>query len=170
MKRLILINGTMGVGKTATSKRLQTLLPNSVFLDGDWCWDASPFIVNDETKAMVLRNIAYLLTSFLTCSVYENVILCWVMHERRIIDAILAQLPQAGYALHIFTLVCTEEALVRRIDADIARGVRMPQDTRRCVERLPLYALMDTRKVDVSDIDAAQAAERIKALLLRPAP
>jgi tRNA uridine 5-carbamoylmethylation protein Kti12 len=50
MKNLIFINGTMGVGKTATSRELQKLLPNCVFLDGDWCWDMSPFIVNDETK------------------------------------------------------------------------------------------------------------------------
>ncbi len=54
MKNFIVINGTMGVGKTATGKQLQKLLPNCVFLDGDWCWDASPFIVNEETKAMVL--------------------------------------------------------------------------------------------------------------------
>ncbi len=35
MKKLILINGTMGVGKTATSNALLQLLPQSVFLDGD---------------------------------------------------------------------------------------------------------------------------------------
>jgi len=27
-----------GVGKTATSRELQKLLSNCVFLDGDWCW------------------------------------------------------------------------------------------------------------------------------------
>lgn len=43
MKRLILIGGTMGVGKTAVCRELQKLLPGNVFLDGDWCWDAVPF-------------------------------------------------------------------------------------------------------------------------------
>ena len=52
MKRLYLIGGTMGVGKTTVSQQLKHDLPNSVFLDGDWCWDASPFQVTEETKAM----------------------------------------------------------------------------------------------------------------------
>ena len=56
-KMLYLIGGTMGVGKTAVSKQLQKDLPNSVFLDGDWCWDAHPFQVTEETKAMVIDNI-----------------------------------------------------------------------------------------------------------------
>ncbi len=32
MKNLIFINGTMGVGKTATGRELQKLLPNVFFL------------------------------------------------------------------------------------------------------------------------------------------
>ena len=65
MKTLYMIGGTMGVGKTTVCQQLKQDLPNSVFLDGDWCWDASPFQVNDETKAMVTNNICYLLNNFL---------------------------------------------------------------------------------------------------------
>ena len=73
MKTLYLIDGTMGVGKTTVSQQLKMALNNSVFLDGDWCLDASPFQVTEETKAMVIRNICYMLNSFLHCSAYENV-------------------------------------------------------------------------------------------------
>ena len=45
MKTLYLIGGTMGVGKTSACRALQQLLPNSVFLDGDWCWNIHPFQV-----------------------------------------------------------------------------------------------------------------------------
>lgn len=76
MKRLFLINGTMGVGKTATGKELLDLLPNCAFLDGDWCWDMNPFVVNQETKSMVEDNIVYILNNFLKCSVYENIVFC----------------------------------------------------------------------------------------------
>ena len=55
----------MGVGKTAVSQQLKSDLSNSVFLDGDWCWDANPFQVTNETKAMVTDNICYLLNNFL---------------------------------------------------------------------------------------------------------
>lgn len=49
-KRLIVINGTMGVGKTSVSEQLKILMPKAVMLDGDWCWSADPFTVNSETK------------------------------------------------------------------------------------------------------------------------
>ena len=44
MKKLILINGTMGAGKTTTCQELLKILQPSVFLDGDWCWKMHPFI------------------------------------------------------------------------------------------------------------------------------
>ena len=79
MKTLYLIGGTMGVGKTTVSQQLKKDLANSVFLDGDWCWDMHPFQVTEETKALVLDNICYLLNRFLRCSLVESVIFCWVM-------------------------------------------------------------------------------------------
>ena len=54
MKRLIFVNGAMGVGKSAVCARLKTLLAPCAYLDGDWCWDITPFSVTEETKAMVL--------------------------------------------------------------------------------------------------------------------
>ena len=47
----------MGVGKTTVSRQLKKDLHNSVFWDGDWCWDADPFQVTEETKEMVMRNL-----------------------------------------------------------------------------------------------------------------
>ena len=58
MKRLYVIGGPMGVGKTAACRQLQQLLDRSVFLDGDWCWDAHPFQATEETREMVLENIS----------------------------------------------------------------------------------------------------------------
>ena len=63
----------MGVGKTSVCQQLKKILPNSVFLDGDWCWDADPFQVTEETKKMVTDNICYLVNNFLCCSAYETV-------------------------------------------------------------------------------------------------
>lgn len=89
MKRLYMIGGPMGVGKTAACRQLQQLLDRSVFLDGDWCWDAHPFQVTEETREMVLENISFLLNSFLRCSAYDHVIFCWVLHRREIWEDLL---------------------------------------------------------------------------------
>ncbi len=161
MKNLIFVNGTMGVGKTATCRELKKLLPNCVFLDGDWCWDASPFIINDETKAMVLKNLTCLLNSFLACSVYDNVLFCWVMHEESIADSILSAITKTPYKLYRYSLTCTKSALRSRLTADIIAGTREEDIISRSIPRLLNYQKMNTQKIDVSDITAAQAAAEI---------
>lgn len=65
MKTLYLIGGAMGVGKSTVCGELNKTLPKSVYLDGDWCWNMDPFVVTEETKAMVLSNAQYLLNSFI---------------------------------------------------------------------------------------------------------
>jgi len=161
VKNLILINGTMGAGKTATSRQIQKLLPKCVFLDGDWCWDASPFIVTDETKNMVQNNIGYLLNNFLNCSAYENVIFCWVMHEESIIDEILSLVQHNDYHVFKFSIVCTEVALISRIKRDVENGIRSEDLIGRSIARLQNYSQMDTQKIDTTDISPEQAAQLI---------
>jgi hypothetical protein len=151
----------MGVGKTATCRELQKILPRNVFLDGDWCWDMHPFVVTDETKAMVNSNITHLLNGFLACSEFENVIFCWVLHEQHILDFLINALNLNGCPPHCFSLVSTEQALVERLNRDIAAGKRGSDITERSVARISLYDELDTAKIDVSTISPADAARRI---------
>lgn len=94
MKNIYIIGGTMGVGKSTVSRIVAEKLKNSVFLDGDWCWDAHPFQVTEETKKMVLQNICFLLNQFIHCSAYENIVFCWVLHEQSILDSILQNIDK----------------------------------------------------------------------------
>ena len=162
MKTLYMIGGTMGVGKTTVCQILKKKLDQSVFLDGDWCWDMYPFQVTAETKKMVLENITFLLSSFLRCSAYKNVIFCWVMHEQQIIEDLLAGLSLSGCEVRMISLVCTKEALIKRLKKDIAAGIRTEDALLRSIERLPLYEKLNTVKVDVSAWSAQQTAAWIE--------
>lgn len=164
MKTLYLIGGTMGVGKTTVSQQLKKELADSVFLDGDWCWDASPFQVNEETKAMVVRNICYLLNSFLHCSVYENIIFCWVMYEQSIIDSILEKLDIDNCQVKRISLIADESNLRRRLTADVTRGVRTADVIDRSVARMSMYRTLDTIKVDTSNKTVQVIADEIMML------
>ncbi len=124
MKNIYLIGGMMGVGKTTACQLLKNKLTGCVFLDGDWCWDMQPFRVTPETKKMVMENICFLLNQFIRCSVYENIIFCWVMHEQGIIDEIVSKLETNGCLVHMISLVCSEKELRKRLQRDVDAGIR----------------------------------------------
>ena len=139
-------------------------LPNSVFLDGDWCWDASPFQVNDETKAMVTNNICYLLNNFLKCSAYENIIFCWVMHEQSIINSILEKLDTQNCEVKCVSLVADEKTLCERLSMDVERGIRSEDIIERSIARIPMYQALGTIKIDTNAKTVAMIANEIKQL------
>lgn len=164
MKKLVLVNGTMGVGKSSVCRILLERLAPGAYLDGDWCWNMNPFLVSEENKKMVLRNIAFLLNSFLENSGFEYIIFCWVMHQEQISREILERL-NGEYELFRFTLTCPESALRERLQKDVEAGLRAPDVIERSAERLACYSGMDTVKIDVGEISAAQAAEQIAQIV-----
>jgi broad-specificity NMP kinase len=164
MKNLYIIGGTMGVGKTTTCQLLKRKLNNAVFLDGDWCWDANPFQVNDQTKIMVVDNICYLLNNFIHCTTYENVIFCWVMHEQSIIDDILSHLDISDCEVKIISLICSPEALTMRLNKDIESEIRQSDVLERSLKRIPMYEALKTIKVDVSNRSPEEVVAKISSL------
>lgn len=165
MKKLYLIGGTMGVGKTTVSQLLShKVLPKCVFLDGDWCWDATPFTVTEETKAMVMDNICHMLSNFIKCSAYENVVFCWVMHEESIIDSILSRLPTEGVDVKAVSLTVSPENLKLRLTGDVESGKRTSDVIERSIARLPLYDKLNTVKISTDGKTPFEIATEISKL------
>lgn len=164
MKTLYLIGGTMGVGKTTVCQKIKQKISNSVFLDGDWCWDAHPFQVTEETKAMVMRNICFLLNQFLHCSAYDHIIFCWVMHEQGIIDTILTNIDKTNCRIKTISLICDSDTLRNRLEKDIAKGIRTEDIIDRSMKRLPLYDVLNTVKIRTDNMSIDHVADSIIAL------
>lgn len=164
MKKLFLIGGTMGIGKTSICQRLKDELSNSVFLDGDWCWYANPFQVTEETKAMVLDNICYILNNFIHCSAYDNIIFCWVMHEQAIIDKIIGGLDVVACSVKSISLIANESNLKNRLMEDISIGIRTDDIIKRSIDRIPLYEKLNTIKIDTNNKTIQMISDEIKKL------
>lgn len=81
-------------------------LNQSVFLDGDWCWDAHPFLVNLGTKEMVMDNICHILNKFIYCRAYEHIVL-----------------DTEDCQVRAISLVFSRKALAEQLRRDIRRGV-----------------------------------------------
>ena len=154
----------MGVGKTTVCQYLKNQLNNSVFLDGDWCWDAHPFLVTDETKKMVMHNIGFLLNQFIHCSAYENIIFCWVMHEQSIIDMILASIDKTNCSIKIVSLLSSEEELRKRLMKDVAAGKRTVDVIEKSISRISNYQKLDSVKINTDGKNIEEITEEILQL------
>ena len=147
----------MGIGKSTICNQLNQDLDHSVFLDGDWCWNMDPFIVNQDTKNMVLDNITHCLNNFIHTPGIENIIFCWVMHKQDIIDKIIQKLDTEGVDIHLISLICEKEELIKRMLIDR----RDNQTIRKSLQYLELYKDLDTQKIDVTTLDVQKTIDKM---------
>lgn len=161
MKKLIIINGTMGVGKTTVSKEVHKSLDRSVWLDGDWCWMMNPWVFSEENIRMVMDNITYLLRNYLTNSTFDYVILSWVLHKEEIRDELLDRLSGLEFQVDTITLNCSETALRKRMEQD----QRTEEEIKRSVDRLQGYEHMQTTLIDTSIVTMNQVVEQIRYII-----
>lgn len=164
MKHIYIIGGAMGVGKSTVSQVMKEKLNNSVFLDGDWCWDAHPFQVTTETKQMVLKNICFLLNQFIHCSAYQNIIFCWVLHDQKIIDTILASLDKSDCLVKSVSLICDEAELRKRLMKDVVTGKREKDIVERSIVRISCYTALDTVKINTNGKNPTEIADEVISL------
>lgn len=161
MKKLILIGGPMGAGKTTLANVLSQKLTNSVMLDGDWCWKMNPFTVNDENKQMVMNNIHYLLNSFIHNSQIDYIVFCWVMDEQKIIDTVTSGLDLTDVQVTPVSLLPSMQKLISNIQKDIDTGKRKPDDIQRSLDRMLKFQGLSTIKYDNTDKTSAEIADEI---------
>ena len=165
MKNLIFINGTMGAGKSAVSRERKKILAPSFFLDGDWCWNMELFVPGAAERALVLRNIAFLLNSYLAFDGRGNVIFGWVMHKRAVVEDLLARLDLSGARFFLFTLDVSEAELTRRLSRDVERGLRDSGIVERSLARRREFDAFG-EVVPADGISPAEAARAIASAVL----
>lgn len=161
IKKLIIVNGTMGAGKSTICEKLLTEIDHSVWLDGDWCWMMNPWDFSEENKSMVIDNITYILNNYLSNSKIENIIFSWVINKIEILDLILDKLPNDTFKLIMFTITCSESILVDRLklrgnDEDVIRS---------SLSRLTDYDVMNTVKIN-SNHDVQENVLKMKYMIL----
>ena len=86
----------------------------------------------------------------------------YALNQQEIIDELLSRLTGTAFTLYSYSLVCSEEILIQRLEKDIRRGRRHPDVLERSRKRLPLYQSLDTWKLDVGRRTPEEAAEKIK--------
>jgi broad-specificity NMP kinase len=161
MKKLIIINGAMGVGKSYTCKELNKRLLNSVWLDGDWCMMMNPLNFTTENTKMFLDNTIYLLRNFLSNLTLDYVIYSWVFPREDMLNYIVKEVYDTGFEMKKISLICSNDKLEERMimagrDSNTIEKSLIYQDAIR---------LMDTIKVDTTELKEDETMEKVLKII-----
>lgn len=175
--QVILINGPMGVGKTAAGKRIADRTPGTAFIDGDWCMDIHPFVGNRETRAMAADNILHMIGNYLKCSECRMAVLAWLMDDPWVLRSLTDGLAALGAEVKSVTLICGREALSERWKNDRECPWRTEKLLEAGLSSLPYFAALGN-VIDTTWLSVDRTAEMIlgdkrnvfetERLILRP--
>lgn len=161
---ILIINGSLGVGKTSVAEELHWKFDKSIHLDGDSLGNVNPFEIYDPARIDHLYYTLELLIGFHQGYGYHNFVINYVFESADSLQALLDLLHPLDAAIHTYWLTCAESEQARRIRA---RGrSEIDWELQRFVELQRIQASAARQgfigvEVDTSNLTAAQVAEKI---------
>jgi broad-specificity NMP kinase len=166
---ILIINGSLGVGKTSVAEQLHWKFDKSVHLDGDAIGDVHPFEIYDPAHIDHLYRTLALLIEFHQQNGYQNFVINYVFESAQSLGDLLALLRPLDLSLHVFWLTCNPQEQERRIRArsrdqvewELARFVELQR-----IQHAAAREGFIGAEVDTSELSAAEVAEKIWANIL----
>jgi cytidylate kinase len=166
MKRLILVCGANGIGKSTACRSLAQALDYSAYIDSDWCRVMHPFTFNPETIHIIKSNIVAMMTNYFQSSFIENVIFQYGFHgpRKQIFSEILKELDNHGisYQFCPILLKCDAPENIARMKKDgrdEERIQRALQNTR------DIYDIYDYPCIDTTHLSVSQTVDQMLKIL-----
>jgi len=161
---IIIINGSVGVGKTSVADALHRKFDRSVALDADHIGDVHPFEIYDTQRLDHLYRTLELLVSFHQKNGYANFVINYVFESPGSLQKLLDLLRPLDPSIAVYWLTCdvTEQARrIRNRQADY-----LEWELQRFVELQKIQADAARqgfigKEVDTTHLTPAQVAEQI---------
>lgn len=158
--KIIILNGPMGVGKTAVGKYIAEHNPGTAFIDGDWCLDLHPFVGNSETKTMAVDNILHMIANYKKCSECKMIVLVWLMDNGWVYDAIIEGIKKLELEIKSVTLTCNTTTLTNRWHNDMTCPWRTDEWLKVSKKSLEYFSSLDNT-FDTTNLSIKEVAEKI---------
>jgi broad-specificity NMP kinase len=114
---IIIINGSLGVGKTSVAEHLTVKFEKAVHLDGDAIGDVHPFEIYDDARITHLYRTLALLIEFHQRHGYPDFVINYVFESHTSLEELLSLLRSLDPDIHAYWLTCGAEEQEQRIRA-----------------------------------------------------
>lgn len=112
---IIIINGSVGVGKTSVSWELQEKFNKSIMLDGDYIGAVHPFKIYDDARIEYLYDTLYHLAKFHNSNGYNNFVINYVFESGDSLKSLIKRLENITSEIYCFWLTCSNMKQKKRI-------------------------------------------------------
>jgi chloramphenicol 3-O-phosphotransferase len=161
---IIIVNGSLGVGKSSVADQLHYKFDKSVHLDGDYIGDVYPFEIHDDARIRHLYRTLELLIGFHQKNGYHNFVVNYVFESPESLQALLDLLHPLDSSIHTYWLTCSEEEQAKRIQK--RKRAELEWELKRFVElqRIQAEAAQQGfigKQVDTTGLTSEEVAEKI---------
>lgn len=161
---IIIINGSLGVGKSSVAEALHYKFDKSVHLDGDQVGDVHPFEIYDAARIDHLYRTLELLVGFHQKNGYHNFVINYVFESPGSLQDLLELLLPLDASIHTYWLTCNEQEQARRIrsrqrqelDWELTRFVELQRIQTRAAQQGFIG-----KEVDTTGLTTAEVAQKI---------
>lgn len=166
MKKLIVLLGPNGVGKSTTAKAFLDQNTRCAFVDADWCRTMNPFLLTPATQRAVTENIYCLFKNYLLCEDIDKIVFPYAFHGERkeIFATAVNKLREDGIAFQIVTIVlkCDLQENRRRCEQD---GRDAKRTERGIKNTFHFYDDYDCPCMITTELSPEEVAERIAEIV-----
>ncbi len=161
-KKLIMVTGPAGIGKTTACKEIFKRINGCAWLDGDWCWMVNPYPgKTTEQKKYVERAFGYIINGYFHDANTKIIMFSWIMHCDSMFDLIADQIADKDYELIKIALVCSDENMyIERMRKDGRSEVQIKE-----ADNIKLFYQLNANFIDVANLSVDETAERIIKLI-----
>lgn len=164
-KKLIILTGVSGVGKSTVSSILYEDLDGCFYLEGDKCGIMNPCRINEENVEILLKNISHILNNYIKNTGSENIVFAWNIYNKDIVNKLLGLLDIENVDLYKIILTCSKEELKNRIQKSIQDGTREETDIEYLFGKVKSKVDLEWEIIDTTKKTPNKIAEIIKDII-----
>lgn len=161
---IIIINGSLGVGKSSVADQLHYQFDKSIHLDGDCIGDVHPFEIYDDARISHLYHTLELLIGFHQKNGYQHFVINYVFETPESLQQLLKLLHPLDARIHTYWLTCDETEQAKRIQNrrreelqwELNRFIELQQIQKKAAQRGFIG-----KEVDTTRLTAKEAADVI---------